>query len=320
MEFMDNLRRKAAESIRRNPTLWNALQPSYRAARDKLNEVRLWAAVRGQMNFDAASGNDQVRRALESGKPLGLGKIGSLEAEGAACYLAGNDYSPILRKQLLENVGIHPNDRTHLDSFCETFVRAADQLDMLACQGHPGECAIIKRVPNRPLVRLRAFESWLHPHPWSAALGGKRVVVITPFAKSVTTQFARRAEIWRDQNVLPPCELRAVRMPLSPGLVAPVHRSWRERLDALIEDLEGAPYDVILVGAGGLSLPLVAHAKAQGKVGFHLGGHTQILFGITGRRWDKDDALHRLQTPAWVRPSGDEAPATVVKVEQGCYW
>jgi hypothetical protein len=46
----------------------------------------------------------------------------------------------------------------------------------------------------------------------------------------------------------------------------------------------------------------------------------QILFGVTGRRWDRDRVLQKLQTPAWIRPSGEEAPPTVTKVEQGCYW
>jgi hypothetical protein len=136
----------------------------------------------------------------------------------------------------------------------------------------------------------------------------------------VMSQFARRDKLWRDQTILPPCEVRAVKMPLSPGLVPPVHRDWRERYDAIVKECDEAPYDVMMVGAGGLSVPLAAHAKARGAIGFHLGGHTQIFFGVYGKRWDPDHLLAGLKTPAWVRPSGDEAPPTVVKVEQGCYW
>jgi hypothetical protein len=319
MEGLANVRREIAQRLRDHPKLWEALNPRYRAFLESINELRLLRFWR-DMTHDASRGNDLVRRTIERGGPLGIGKIGSLEGEAAICYLRGRDYPEVLRSQLLENVGIHPPDRTHLDAFCKFFLEAVDQLDILAAWGNPGEGEIIRRVGHRPLVRLRSFESWRHPRPWSSALAGKRVLVVTPFARSVMSQFQRREEIWRDQNVLPPCELRAVKMPLSPGLVPPVHRDWRERYEALIEECDRAPYDVMLVGAGGLSVPMVAHAKARGAIGFHLGGHTQILFGVHGKRWDRDRLLANLQTPAWVRPSGDEAPATIVKVEQGCYW
>jgi hypothetical protein len=320
MEPIDNLRRRVAESLRNRPKLWTLLNPPYRATLDGINELRLRSSCRRDMIFDAAKGNDAVHAVIAAGKPAALGKIGSLEGEAVTCFLKGSDYPEILRKQMLENVGLHPADRKHLDAFCEAYLKAADALDVLAARGHPGETDIIKRVGGRTLVRLRSFESWLHPHPWSAALAGKRVLVVTPFAQSVLRQVHRRAEIWRDPSILPPCTVDVVRMPLSPGLVPPQHRDWQERYEALVEDCDRVDYDVMLVGAGGLSLPLVVHAKSRGKIGFHLGGHTQILFGITGKRWERDRALSHLQTDAWVRPSGDEAPPTVVKVEQGCYW
>jgi hypothetical protein len=320
MESLANIRRRAAAGFRRYPKLWNFLNPSYRATRDGLNELRLRAASRGEMIFDATQGNDAVRSVMESGHPAALGKIGSLEAEVADCFLKGRGYSEILRRQMLDNVGVHPTDPATLDAFCACLVDAADHLDVLAARGHPGEMDIVRRVRGRTLVRLQSYESWLYQRPWSAALEGKRVLVITPFAQSVRAQFLRRSQVWRDPSVLPEFDLRVVRMPLSPGLVTPQHKDWRERLDDILQQCESAPYDVLLVGAGGLSLPLVAHAKARGKVGFHLGGHMQILFGVMGKRWDKDRVLLGLQTDAWVRPSGDEAPSTVTKVEQGCYW
>jgi hypothetical protein len=320
MEAIANIRRRAAASVRRHPKMWNILNPPYRRLRDGINEFRLWTACRGDMIFDAARGDEAVRDVIAAGRPAALGKIGSLEAEVVDCFVKGTPYSAVLRRQMLDNVGIHPNDPEHLDCFCASYIKAADSLDVLAARGHPGEIDIIKRVRNRTLVRLQSYESWLFKRPWSAALAGKRVVVITPFAQSVADQYRRREQIWRDQTILPEFDLRVVRMPLSPGLVPPKHKDWSERLEDIISHCEQRPYDVLLVGAGGLSIPLVAHAKAQGRIGFHLGGHMQILFGVTGRRWDRDRVLQRLQTPAWIRPSGEEAPPTVTKVEQGCYW
>ena len=52
--------------------------------------------------------------------------------------------------------------------------------------------------------------------------------------------------------------------------------------------MDTTDYDVVLIGAGAFSLPLVAHAKRRGKVGIHMGGSLQILFGILGKRWRED--------------------------------
>jgi hypothetical protein len=317
---MASVRRNVAEFLRAHPSLWQMLNPSYRRVVEAVNEWRVSRVYGGVMIPDAALGNLRVKQLILAGKPAALGKIGSLEAEAVECFLAGAGYPTILRKQMFINVGLHPADQTHLDSFCEAYLRAADQLDLLAAWGNPGERAIINRVGPRPLVRLQAFESWLYHEPWSQALAGKKVVLVTPFARSAEAQFARRSQIWLDPAVLPELDLRVVKMPLSPGLVPPTQKNWQERFESLVDQIERAPYDVLLVGAGGISLLLAAHAKARGKIGFHLGGHTQILFGITGRRWDKDMELARRQGPAWVRPAGDEAPPSVRQVEQGCYW
>ena len=65
---------------------------------------------------------------------------------------------------------------------------------------------------------------------------------------------------------------------------------------------------------------LAAHAKQSGKLAIHMGGATQILFGIKGRRWDDHDVISRLYNDSWVRPQPREVPARAMTVEGGCYW
>nr|WP_162051116.1 MULTISPECIES: hypothetical protein [unclassified Lentimonas] len=78
-------------------------------------------------------------------------------------------------------------------------------------------------------------------------------------------------------------------------------------------------FDVALIGAGAWSIPLATHAKALGKIGIHLGGTTQILFGIKGKRWEKggEPAYYN---DSWVRPNAAETRSGVNKIESGCYW
>jgi hypothetical protein len=74
------------------------------------------------------------------------------------------------------------------------------------------------------------------------------------------------------------------------------------------------------VGAGAFSLPLVVHAKQAGRVGIHLGGPLQILFGILGGRWTWNPDFKQFIKDTWIRPSEEETPKTAGLIEGGCYW
>jgi hypothetical protein len=49
---------------------------------------------------------------------------------------------------------------------------------------------------------------------------------------------------------------------------------------------------------------------------------TQILFGIKGRRWEREygDSTAKLFNEHWVRPSPVETPDNKDRIERGCYW
>ena len=44
-------------------------------------------------------------------------------------------------------------------------------------------------------------------------------------------------------------------------------------------------FDVALIAAGGLSIPIASTIKNMGKIGIDLGGHLQFIFGVIGKRW-----------------------------------
>ena len=56
------------------------------------------------------------------------------------------------------------------------------------------------------------------------------------------------------------------------------------------------------------------------KSSIHLGGATQILFGIKGHRWDTHDVISSFYNDHWVRPSKEETPEKAKINEEGCYW
>jgi hypothetical protein len=79
-------------------------------------------------------------------------------------------------------------------------------------------------------------------------------------------------------------------------------------------------FDVAIVGCGAYGLPLGAFIKRQGKACIHMGGATQLLFGITGNRWRDMPQFQALQTEAWQPPLESERPVNWKQVEGGSYW
>ena len=82
------------------------------------------------------------------------------------------------------------------------------------------------------------------------------------------------------------------------------------------------PFDVALIGCGAYGLPLACKLKCAGKQAIHIGGATQILFGIIGRRWEQNSKeVSDLFNEHWVRPSSEETPENKARNEfGGAYW
>ena len=60
--------------------------------------------------------------------------------------------------------------------------------------------------------------------------------------------------------------------------------------------------------------------KCHGKQVIHMGGATQLLFGIKGKRWDTHPVIKNLYNEHWVRPEAHERPEGAETIESGCYW
>lgn len=275
---------------------------------------------------DAEAGNDYLRDCLATNRPLAAGKIGEVEL-GALLHRMSRAQATVVdwgrhTDRLYLNAGVFPPTAEAISRFCDAYGRSLRDLDVLAVWFRFGENRVRKvYAPEARAVQLRALEPYFYAQPWSAALADKRVLVITPFADTVRAQYARREHIWpNNPAVLPKFHLDTLRCPLSAALTAPRFADWTEALEAMQAEMSRREFDVVLVGAGAWGLPLVAHAKRLGRSGLHLGGSTQILFGIRGARWDMNPAFQSFFNDAWVRPEASDRPENFLKIENGCYW
>lgn len=104
-------------------------------------------------------------------------------------------------------------------------------------------------------------------------------------------------------------------------------KDWFEALRKMEDDIDKLDFDIAIIGCGAYGLPLAAHIKQSGRKAIHLGGVTQILFGIKGKRWEnpvqkmcKYGYYPDLMNEYWVRLVESEKPRTANQVEGGCYW
>ena len=80
-------------------------------------------------------------------------------------------------------------------------------------------------------------------------------------------------------------------------------------------------FDVAIIGCGAYGFPLAAEIKRMGKIAIHMGGATQLLFGIRGKRWDDWVGVYKkMVNEYWVRPSEEEKISEGYKIENNFYW
>jgi hypothetical protein len=173
-------------------------------------------------------------------------------------------------------------------------------------------------------VDLELLNPYFSHRPWTRTLHGKVVLVIHPFAASIEAQYRKRELLFKD-DLLPGFALKTIKAVQSIAGEATEFADWFAALDSMKQQMDRADYDIALIGCGAYGLPLAAHAKRQGKKGFHIGGSLQLMFGIRGKRWENPNYnpfydYSKLVNEHWIKPAEEERPRASDKVENACYW
>ena len=292
------------------------------AARNLYKGWRFGWKYRGVRVLDAEAGNDLARAAIQKGGPYLFARCGATEMRTVADKLAhGGHFTDRTRQDIRNLSGVFPTDDETLNRFCGLYVSCAQSADLLALWDVGAEREVIRGCRNTAFCKLRALEPYYHPHPWSSALAGKKVLVVHPFKNTILRQYEKRAQLFPGTGVLPEFSgltvIRAVQ-----GLAGQDtgYASWFDALAAMEAKMDAADYEVAIVGAGAYGLPLAAHARDTGHTAIQMSGATQLLFGIKGKRWDTHPVISKLYNDAWVRPAEDEGIDHREAVEGGSYW
>lgn len=267
-------------------------------------------------------GNNFISHHLKNNKPFAAGKIGGTELKLLYTYLNSSTI-PVDLKTEAENVsGLVPTTQESLKWFSDTYLEALGRMDLL--------CKWSKIIPHleHDLIQkadaystpLQHIEPYFFEAPWTNFLKGKRVLVFSPFAESFKSNFGNFDKIWNGK-IVNNFELIAIPYPTSITITENNEfLNYKEIYEKYIEIIHTESFDVGIFGTGYTGLMFASECKKIGKAGIHLGGSTQMLFGVLGSRWKQMREFEPFINKYWTQPQPQETPTKFYTVEDGCYW
>lgn len=279
------------------------------------------SVARVQLTTEAAAA--AVRDALwrRPGAAL-VSRIGAVEGLATYRFMNYGFINPALRRQLALNAGFYYSSRSELRAFCELNCSALQGSSVVASWDSQGQATLLDRLGvTCPIVPLRSLEPFWPGNDWVTVQPGLRVSVVSPFVKSMAVQARLLAKVhpqWDAGGVT----FSFVRSPLTNGEYAraPGDPSWMERVHAMRAQVLAQQPDLVLAGAGAYGLALGELLRRDGLKIVVVGGALQLLFGISGRRWNERPEYAALLNAHWASPSPDERPRGFQSIEGGCYW
>ena len=275
-----------------------------------------------------------IINSVDNSLGLTFGKMGSVEASCLIEYLSKgpnrnwdtNGHGKTLRMAAAVNAGVYPPENENLDKWAQLYLSSVQDLDYVLewCPEY-GDKAIIDNFcyKTKKFYSFGDYEPFfIKENNWLKSLNKTNVLVISPFENTINKQFERFDEVWNSEVTFN--TLKTLRCPYSPYVSGT--KEYESYFDALSDmqlrllDLE---FDLAIVGAGAYSLPLLKTIKMMGKTGVHLGGATQLCFGIKGSRWSQDPNFKNSEfynRESWIAPLESDTPKNNKLVENGCYW
>ena len=291
------------------------------------------------LDFHLISGEDAnnlILNVLEKNEPAMIARFGYGELRAvvmyahilhkrfhALPYIFGEGYEGWWAESVKNGMpiynGFFPTTIENLNRFGAMMMEDMQALDILASWVKREKYFEIelKHCKKIPLIDL---DPYFHEKPWTRFLKGKKVLVVHPFEKSIQQQYARREKLFQNPDILPEFHLKTIPAVQTVAGNRAGYESWFDALEWMKHQIRQTDFDVAILGCGAYGFPLAAFVKSLGKKAIHLGGATQVLFGIKGSRWAERPEYAAMFNDYWVSPLEEEKPKNAEKVEGGCYW
>ena len=291
--------------------------------------------------MNTEEGNACIYSTLNIDKPCLITKFGSVELTTASCYLDYRKdfntciFPPKIIRDMRYQAGFFSANNNQILKFSQDVIQIIKNTDVLGVYAYahkrdPSEEIVLKAAQKEDikLVPLSIMgDKLLRMHnPWTRALEGKNVLVIHPFAESIEKQYPKRNLIFKNNKVLPDFNLITLKavQGINTDEATKQYGTWYNALEKMQNQINKINFDIALIGAGAFGMFLANHIKNIGKKAVHIGGSLQVLFGITGERWELYPWFKDIVNEHWVRPSDNERVKNLTEFVKGerneAYW
>jgi hypothetical protein len=210
-----------------------------------------------------------------------------------------------------------------LKKYIEDNLKLMENIDVLA-QFNLYEFFFKKKLKNAKIIDLTDLEPFYVEKPWIRYLEGKKVLVIHPFKETILYQLSRK-DLWlRKKEWLPDCSIEIIKAVQSlAGNKPEEFDRWYDALQYMKNEIDKHEFDIALIGCGAYGILLGDYIKSLNKQAVVMGGATQLLFGIKGRRWEIDLGnyyTNNVFNEYWINPLDSNKIKNYKTIEDGCYW
>jgi hypothetical protein len=154
----------------------------------------------------------------------------------------------------------------------------------------------IERILHGRYTMLRLFEE---------VLPGKRVLVVSPFSKSIEINFGFREKFFPNYKY-PLFELQLYNAPITyAGLPDEFYpdADWFATAERMQQEVSALEFDIALLACGSYAMPLGLHiSEKMRRKAIYMGGCLQLFFGVNGRRYDNPFFRNQMNLEAFIRP------------------
>ena len=260
---------------------------------------------------------------LKQKKSFMVARLGATESKAVIYPKFPKIFKLLFKKTIFKRMfiwsGFYPVSEENIKKFSSLYINELSNTDVLASWRMEEKLIPeVKKIKYK--IKLRELEPYYSNNPWTNLLRNKKVLIIHPFTETIISQYKIRDKIFDNKLILPEFEIDTIKAVQSLSGNDKRFNNWFDSLEYMKDEITKKNFDIALIGCGAYGLPLASHVKKLGKIGIHMGGCLQLLFGIKGKRWDNDPIIQKMYNVNWVRPKDIDKPKNYLKVEDGCYW
>lgn len=281
-----------------------------------------------------------LKSAILNNIPYAMGKQGTellflyykpFRVQAKKCDI--EKYEENMSKKIVKQIGIYPADSNFImEKLIPFYVAHMKNINCLGSTYYTNEELVFNyyKVQNNLIHYTKQEPDKSIPYRevncFFPYFKNKRLLIVCPFSQVLKERATKEIyeAVWKKigRKWFYPASVESVEFPYGFD-----ERTWSkfptviDLFNYISSEMNKKVYDIALIAAGGLGVPLASFAKEQSKIGLDLGGSLQIMFGVLGGRWRNLENWKKLYfNDAWIDMPEKYHPEQKDICDGGAYW